>query len=161
MSADRVEQNKLVTFTYQITDRSGAVVERIDLPVTYVHGSPSGLLEKVESALLGAGPGEDVDVEISPEEGFGEHRPELTFTDEIDNVPEQFRHVGAEVPFQNEQGEVRTMRVSRIEGGRLTVDANHPFAGETLIFSLRVVSVREATPEEIASAATPRGPALH
>ena len=145
----QIEVHKYVQFTYSITDHKGNLLEQVDVPVSYVHGTESGLLEKVEQALLGHEVGDLISVKLSPEEGFGPHRPELTYTDDLENVPEQFRHIGAEVQMQSESGDVKTFVVSRIEDGQLTVDGNHPLAGKTLIFRIEVRSIRDATPEEI------------
>ena len=75
----------------------------------------------------------------------------MTFTDDIDNVPPEFRRVGAEVEFQNEEGETRLFRVSKIADGKLTVDANHPLAGQTVTFMVNVVSIRDASMDEVAN----------
>ena len=150
MTAQRIQKHKYVEFRYSIKDEAGNVLEQIDLPVSYVHNAASDLLEKIEQALEGHCAGDDVSVTISPEEGFGPHRPELTFTDDIANVPEQFRFVGAQVEMQNDRGEVKTFSVSKISKGKLTVDGNHPLAGKVLTFTLKILSVRDATPQEIA-----------
>jgi FKBP-type peptidyl-prolyl cis-trans isomerase SlyD len=90
-------------------------------------GTDGGLLEKVERALEGHRSGDVVvEVTLNPDEGFGEYEEALTYTDDIGNVPPEFRHVGAEVEMENEHGESQIFRVSRIENGRLTVDGNHP-----------------------------------
>ncbi|PZP57727.1 MAG: peptidylprolyl isomerase [Azospira oryzae] len=151
-----VGRHTVVEITYTIQDLQGRILEQCDLPVAYVHGVGGPLLEKIERALEGRAVGDRVEVTMSPEEGFGPHRPELTFTDDIDNVPPPYRRVGAEAEFANERGEVLRMRVTRIEGGKLTLDGNHPFAGMTLRFVVEVVGVREASPEEINSG-VPRG----
>ncbi len=149
MSAPTVSKHKAVYITYSILDQQGQVVEQSDVPIGYVHGGDSGLFEQVEAALEGAKPGDKVEVFLTPEHGFGAHDPKLTFTDDIENVPPEYRHVGAEVEFQNEQGEGKMFRVSKIENGKLTVDANHPFAGQTVKFIVTVNAIRDATPEEI------------
>src|ERR1051326_9083373 len=97
----QIKRGSLVVFTYQITDPHGEVLERIGMPVSYVHGFGQGLLDKVERSLEGHTAGDVVQVELTPDEGFGPHDPALTFTDDIANVPEQFHHVGAEVEMQN------------------------------------------------------------
>jgi FKBP-type peptidyl-prolyl cis-trans isomerase SlyD len=147
--SQQIAAHKYVKFTYTITDDKGNLLEQVDVPVSYVHGTESGLLEKVEKALLGHKVGDRISVRGSPDEGFGPHHPELTYTDEIDNVPEQFHRIGAEVQMQNENGDVKTFWVSKIENGKLTVDGNHPLAGKTLTFSIEVKSIRDATPEQI------------
>jgi FKBP-type peptidyl-prolyl cis-trans isomerase SlyD len=150
MSDQRISRNKAVQFTYTICDEDGNVVEQVDLPVNYVHGGGSmGLIDRVERALEGCSVGDIVEVDVPPAEGFGEYDPDLTFTDDIDNVPPQFRKVGMQVEMANDAGETKTFVVSRIEDGKLTVDGNHPLAGKTAKFTVKVLSVRDATEEEI------------
>jgi len=146
-----IQHDKAVSFTYSIRDLEGNILEQSDLPIGYVHGGHSDLIVKLEQALEGKETGETVDVVLSPEEGFGPHDPNLTVTDDMANVPEQFRYVGAEVEMQNDKGETRIFRVSKIKDGKLTVDNNHPFAGKTIVFHITVGEVRNATPEEIRS----------
>ncbi len=146
-----IQYDKAVSFTYSIRDLEGNILEQSDLPIGYVHGGHSDLIVKLEQALEGKKVGDTVDVVLSPEEGFGPHDPNLTVTDDLANVPEQFRYVGAEVEMQNDKGEKRIFRVSKIEDGKLTVDNNHPFAGKTIVFHITVGEVRNATPEEIQS----------
>jgi FKBP-type peptidyl-prolyl cis-trans isomerase SlyD len=145
-----IADRKAVALTYSITTADGAVVEQHDVPITYVHGSRSGLFDKIAAALEGKCAGDRVEVSLAPSEGFGEHDPGLTFTDDIANVPPQFQQLGAEVEMVNEHGEPRLFRVTRIADARLTVDANHPFAGQTVTFHVNVVDVRDATPAELA-----------
>lgn len=152
MSDQTVAKHKAVYLTYSILiNASGDVFEQSDVPVGYVHGADSDLFEKVEAALEGKTIGDRVEVSLSADEGFGPHRPELTFTDDLDNVPPQFRHIGAEVEFESESGQPMQFRVTRIEDGKLTIDANHPLAGKDITFIVNVAGVRDATPEEIQS----------
>lgn len=151
MSSQTVTRHKAVYLTYSIIDGRGEVFEQYDVPVGYVHGADSELFEPVENALAGCGVGDRVEVTLAPEEGFGEHRPELTFTDDIENVPPEFRRIGAEIEFENERGESMQFRVSKIENGKLTIDANHPLAGQTVTFVVNVAAIRDAMPDEIAS----------
>lgn len=151
----RVGPNKVVSITYRILDEDGSLLEQVDLPVSYVHGGHSNLIEKVERALEGHAVGDEVEVTLEPEEGFGEHDPTLTYTDDLDNVPEQFRRLGAQVEMQNDRGEVKTFVVSRIEDGKLTVDGNHPLAGKRLKFILKVDAVRDATEDELRDGVAP------
>lgn len=149
MSQDIIEKNKVVAMTYRIIDESGNVAEQSDIPVEYIHGVSDTMFEKVEQALLGKQVGDTVEVELSPEEGFGPHQPDLTFTDKLENVPPEFRFVGARPSFENEYGDVKEFVVSKIEDGKLTVDSNHPFAGQTVKFIIDVVGVRDATEVEL------------
>lgn len=151
MSEQKVSKNKAVYVTYSILDQSGAVYEQYEMPVGYVHGGNSPLFEKIEAALEGKKVGDRVEVSLNPKEGFGEPDPNLSFTDDIENVPPEYRRVGAEVDFQNERGENVQFRVSRIADGKLTVDSNHPLAGQTVTFLVNVVNIRDASMDEIVS----------
>lgn len=88
---------------------------------------------------------------MSPDDGFGDHKPDLAFTDDIANVPPEHRRLGSEVTFHNDRGEEMQFRVTRIEIGKLTVDANHPFAGQTVKFMVTIVAARPASFDEIAN----------
>jgi FKBP-type peptidyl-prolyl cis-trans isomerase SlyD len=147
--SDKITKNKFVSLTYTITDEEGSILERIDMPIQYIQGVKSQVIEKIETALEGHQAGDLVQVSLSPEEGFGAHQPELTFSDDIANVPPQFHSIGAEVEFQNDHGESKIFRVTKIEDGKLTVDGNHPFAGKTITYNITVAEVRDATADEL------------
>jgi FKBP-type peptidyl-prolyl cis-trans isomerase SlyD len=148
MSELTVSDGRVVYIRYSILDAGGDVAEQYDVPVGYVHGGNSGLLRKLESALTGKKVGDRVKVVLAPSEAYGERDEDLTFTDDIENVPPQFRHVGAEVAMANDAGETKAFHVSRIEDGKLTVDGNHPLAGQQVTCMVDVVEIREATAEE-------------
>ncbi len=147
--SDKITKNKYVSLTYTITDENDNILERIDMPVQYIQGVKSQIIEKIESALTGHKTGDLVHVKLNPDEGFGPHQPELTFSDDISNVPPQFHSIGAEVEFQNEQGESKIFRVTHIDENKLTVDGNHPFAGKTITYNITVKEVRDATASEL------------
>ena len=149
MSDQFIGASKVVSFTYSIVDESGETLEQSDLPISYVHGGKHDLFEKIEQELEGAVVGDTIEVSLTPEEAFGTHDPDLTYTDDIDNVPPEFRRIGAEVEMMNDQGETKKFTVTRIEDGKLTVDGNHPMAGKAITFNIRVATIRDATPEEV------------
>jgi FKBP-type peptidyl-prolyl cis-trans isomerase SlyD len=148
--SEKICKNKFVSLTYTITDENDNILERIDMPIQYIQGVNSQVIEKIEVALDGHQAGDLVHVTLTPEEGFGAHQAELTFSDDIANVPPQFHSIGAEVEFQNDHGESKIFRVTHIEDGKLTVDGNHPFAGKTITYNITVTEVRDATADEIA-----------
>lgn len=150
MSEHIVTKHKVVSITYRILDENKEVVEQSDIPIDYIHGTDNDMFAKVEQALEGKTVCDTVAVVLSPEEGFGHADPNLTFTDDIENAPPEYRYLGARPMFQNEHGEVTEFVVSKIENGKLTVDGNHPFAGKTMTFKVDVVAIRDATGEELA-----------
>ncbi len=159
MSDAVVGKQKVVSITYSIVSDSGEVLEQSDIPVSYAHGGVNQMFPDVEAALEGRAVGDSIQVVLPPEKAFGEHDPSLTFVDDVDNVPPEFRHVGAEVEMRNDQGETRSFLVSKIEEGKLTVDGNHPFAGKTLTYAVTINDIRDATDEEMKKGAS--APVLH
>lgn len=149
MAAASAGSGKVVTFTYSISDDSGEILEQSDLPISYVHGGKHDLFEKVEDAMDGAVVGDSIDVRLSPEEGFGAHDPRLTYIDDVENVPPEFQHIGADVEMMNDQGESMKFTVTSIDNGKLTVDGNHPMAGKSITFHIKIIDIRTATPDEI------------
>jgi len=148
MAAPRVEPNKVVSVTYLLRNQQGEVVDIRELPVAYLHGAGSDLFPQVEQALADKTVGESIEVTLGPEEAFGAHDPKLTFTDDLENVPPELRKIGMEFEAQSPKGEAMLFRVTRIEDGKLTVDANHPLAGQTITFAVTVQDIRDATDEE-------------
>jgi len=146
-----VAKNKVVSLSYVLRDRKGEIFEYSDLPVSYLHGSHTGLFEKIERSLEGHGVGDKVTAVLGPREAFGEHDPALTFTDTVDNVPPELRFLGKELEAQNAKGEVMRFVVTNIENDKLTVDANHPLAGQSVTFEVTVKDIRDATLEELAN----------
>jgi len=151
MADQFIAHNKVVSFVYSIVDTDGALLEQSDLPISYVHGGKHDLFEKVEQALDGALVSDTIEVRLTPAEGFGARDPELTYTDVIENIPDEFHRIGAEVEMTNDQGDSKKFTVTHIEDGKLTVDGNHPMAGKTIIFRIKVTDIRDASPEEQAN----------
>jgi FKBP-type peptidyl-prolyl cis-trans isomerase SlyD len=162
MSEPIVTNGTVVSFTYSIQDETGEVVEQSDLPIHYVHGGKHDLFEKIEQALEGCLVGDSVKVSLTPEEGFGPYDESLTYTDDIDNVPPEFRRIGAEVEMMNDAGEARKFTVTHIGDGKLTVDGNHPLAGKIITFNIKVIEIRAASEDEMVNGVEPMPvPVLH
>ena len=150
MSAQVIKPGKFVSLTYSIADTDSNLLEQNDIPVNYVHGGDTELIGGMDRAVAGKAAGDSIEMTVPPEDGFGPHDPSLTFTDDVENVPPQFRRVGAEVQMQNEAGEAKAFQVTRIEEGKLTVDGNHPLAGKNLVVRVKILEVRDATMEDMA-----------
>jgi FKBP-type peptidyl-prolyl cis-trans isomerase SlyD len=144
-----VAKNKVVSLIYVVRNEKGEIFEYRDLPVSYVHGSGTDLFPRIEQALEGRAVGDRVAVQLTPADAFGDRDPKLAFTDDIENAPPELRRVGAEFEAQNAKGESIVLTVTRIEGDKITVDANHPLAGQNISFEVTVQDIRDATPEEI------------
>lgn len=149
MNTQQIGKHKVVSFTYSIVDDQGEIFEQSDVPLDYIHGIDNNMFPKVERALNGRRPGEQIEIVLSPEEGFGPVRPELMFTDNLENAPQEYRYVGAKPTFQNEEGDMVELTVTRIENDKITIDANHPLAGKTIKFVINIIAVRDASAEEL------------
>ncbi len=149
MSDQIVEKNKVVTFTYIIMDESGSVQEQSDIPMSYLHGGDDRIFPAVMAAMEGRKAGETVEIVLPPAEGFGEYDASLTYRDKIENVPPEYRQIGAEAEFRNETGESMNMTVVKVENGEVMLDGNHPFAGKTMTFKVKITAIRDAADEEI------------
>lgn len=147
-----IQDNKYVELTYRVIDQgSGEVLSSVDFPLGYVHGHNKVLAPDVLAELEGKSAGARLDVPIDCSELFGARDESLVFTDRIENVPEVYRKPGATIAMENESGKVRNFVVTRMDEKTLTVDGNNPLSGRKAIFSLAVLTVRDATEEEIAA----------
>lgn len=153
-----VTHHKLVFITYSIFDARGVLVEQHDVPVGYVQGAQSGILPAIESAVEGRTIGERIEIALSPEEGFGQRDESLVYVDRVENVPAEFRRVGAEVLFENASGDTKAFYVTSIEDGKLTLDGNASLAGQCVTCLVEVIDIRDATPEEIRNGRPLAGP---
>ncbi|MCR4345704.1 MAG: hypothetical protein NUV55_00640 [Sulfuricaulis sp.] len=144
-----VAKNKVISLIYVVRNEKGEMFEYRDLPIAYVHGSGADLFPKIEQALEGRVVGDRVSVQMTPADAFGDRDPKLSFTDDIESAPPELRRIGAEFEAQNAKGESIMLTVTRIEGDKITVDANHPLAGQIVSFEVTVKDIRDATPEEI------------
>lgn len=148
--SDTIQKNKLVELSYEVIDqKTGHVLSNVEFPLSYVHGADRVLASQVSDELEGRAQGEVIEVPIDGNVIYGPRDEQLVFTDAIENVPEEYREVGTRILMENEKGEPREFIVTRMDDKTLTVDANNPLCGRSLLFRLTILSVRDATPEEI------------
>ena len=110
---------------------------------SYLHGGYGGLLEGLERAVEGKAPGESVHVQLEPEDAFGDYDADLVRLESIERYGEGIT-AGMEV---EEDGSLYI--VTDVADGKVVLDGNHPLAGMALRFSVEVLAVRIAKPEEI------------
>ncbi len=147
--SNKIEKGKFVELTYKVTDRkSGHVLTRVDFPLGYVHGHNEILAPSVHQQLEGKGAGDVIEVPIDGNRIFGARDESLVFTDLLENVPEEYRSLGTSILMENDQGQTRSFIVTRMDEETLTVDGNNPLCGREVVFTLEVLSVRDATEEE-------------
>ncbi|MES9935833.1 MAG: peptidylprolyl isomerase [Sedimenticola sp.] len=145
-----IQQNKLVELNYKVLDeKTGQVLSTVEFPICYVHGADRVLASMVTDQLEGRSEGEVIEVPIDGNLIYGARDEGLVFTDRIENVPEEYREVGTKILMESEKGDPREFIVTRMDDKTLTVDGNNPLCGRDLIFRLEILTVRDATLEEI------------
>lgn len=147
----KIAKNKVVSINYTLKDDSGAVLDSSagKAPLAYLHGNKN-LIDGMEKSLEGKEAGAKFNITIAPEEAYGVKSPDLINDVPLANFPEkEFVKIGANFQADTDEG-MRVATVTNIKGDVVTVDFNHPLAGKTLFFDIEVVSVREATKDELA-----------
>ncbi len=148
--SEAIRDDKFVELTYNVTDqKSGQVLSTVDFPIAYVHGRNQVLLDAVQDELEGKRAGETIAVPVDCNKLYGPRDESLVFTDRIENVPSEYRELGMSITMENDKGQVRTFIVTRMDDETLTVDGNNPLCGRDVVFTLEVLTVRDATEEEI------------
>lgn len=146
-----IKQNDVVTLHFTVNDPlTGEELEstRGDEALAVLQGSGT-LPEKVEAALLGKAGGETLTVDLSASEAFGprkegaQQRISKKHFKQLGKIQK-----GDILPLRTENG-VEVVTVLKVGHSVVDVDMNHPFAGKDLRYSLEILDVREATPEEI------------
>ncbi len=149
--SDTIQNEKFVELKYEVVDnKTGAVLVTVDYPLGYVHGVNDVLSEDVTKELDGKKIGDVIEVPVDTKLLYGERDESLVFTDRIENVPEEYREIGMTITMENDKGETRKFIVTRFDDKTLTVDGNNPLCGRDVTFRLEVLSIRDASEEEIA-----------
>jgi FKBP-type peptidyl-prolyl cis-trans isomerase SlyD len=146
-----IAQDKVVLIHYTLTDDAGKVLDSSSggEPLAYLHGQ-GNIIAGLEKALDGKQAGDKLNVRVEPAEGYGVRDDAL-----VQQVPRrafggaQSVQPGMQFHAQSSQGQTRVVTVTRIQGDMVTVDGNHPLAGEVLNFDVEVAEVREPTGEEL------------
>ena len=148
--SDTIEDEKFVELKYKVIDnKSGNILVTVDYPLGYVHGVNDVMSEAVTKELYGKKIGDVIEVPVDTRLLYGERNESLVFTDHIENVPEEYREIGMTITMENEKGEPKNFIVTRFDDKTLTVDGNNPLCGRDVTFVLEVLSIRDATDEEI------------
>lgn len=145
-----VEKDKVITIDYTLKDSDGETIDSSEEsePLVYLHGN-GNLIPGLEKQLQGKKEGEKLSCVIRPEDAYGEYDEDLVFTVQKSSFqdPDKIEE-GMQFEAHGEDG-ARVVTVVAVQGEEVTVDANHPLAGEDLHFDVKVVGIRDATAEEL------------
>jgi FKBP-type peptidyl-prolyl cis-trans isomerase SlyD len=145
-----VAKDKVVAFDYTLKDDEGTILDSSEggEPLRYIHGA-GHIITGLESALEGKSSGDQLDVSLAAADAYGERDETLVLAvgrerlSEIDNLD-----IGVQFRAATSRGD-RIFTVTAITGDQVTVDGNHPLAGQSLHFAVIVREVRDATREEL------------
>ena len=145
-----IKEGSVVSLAYRLTSDGGEELDRADQgePFSYLHGFGQ-IVPGLEQALAGLLVGSKKQVKVSPEEGYGVIEAELLTTATRNQFPpDADLHVGMRFAADVGGEQPVVFTVTQIVGDQISLDGNHPLAGETLHFDVEVLSIREATAEE-------------
>lgn len=146
-----IENDHVVTIEYTLHGKGGQIIDSSKgrAPLSYLHGKRN-IVKGLEKELTGKKKGDEFKVSVSPAEGYGTRDERLMAVvpkqELLDQVPDL--EIGVQLQAQTPQG-MQILTVAKIEGDEVTLDGNHPLAGETLNFTIKIIDVRVATKEEL------------
>ncbi|STP12338.1 peptidyl-prolyl cis-trans isomerase [Helicobacter mustelae] len=159
----QIKPNKVVTIEYSVRDKESQNLIDTNAdskPLEFLMGA-SQVIIGLENALSGKNKGDELKAEIAPEDAYGVYR-----VDFLQEVPrEQFEGIelqeGMTLFGQGEHGETVQVTVRDFNDKIVMIDYNHPLAGKTLLFDVKVLDVREPTEQEILNGGVGGGCGCH
>jgi FKBP-type peptidyl-prolyl cis-trans isomerase SlyD len=147
---DRVADGKYVELKYKVIDvKTDSVLTEVEFPLGYVHGVNTVLAPQVMMELEGKSAGDTIEVPIDCNELYGPRDESLVIAENVHNVPEEYRKVGTAILMENDKGQTKTFTVTRIAEDVIFIDGNNPLCGREVVFKLEILTVRDATDEEL------------
>jgi len=146
----KIAKDKVVSIHYTLKNDAGSIIDSSEQaePLVYLHGAQN-IIPGLEAALEGKVADDALDVSIDALDAYGEYKKELTevvpssMFEGVENI-----EVGMEFQTETEQG-IQVIRIAAVDGDKVTIDGNHPLAGERLHFDVSVAEVRDASDEEL------------
>ncbi len=146
----QISKDSVVSMAYTLTNDEGQVIDTSagGEPLVYLHGAQN-IIPGLENALVGKQVGDKLTVNVVAADGYGEYNPDL-----VQVVPKHLfagvENIEAGMQFhaQTDYG-MQVVTVAAVEGDEITVDGNHPLAGQNLNFDVEIMDIREATSEEL------------
>ncbi|NCA86615.1 MAG: peptidylprolyl isomerase [Clostridia bacterium] len=146
----KIAKNKVVGIHYTLTDGQGVTLDSSDGrdPLYYLHGN-GHLIPGLERELENKQKDDDLKVTIQPEDAYGVRNDKMVYVIDRAKFPDpKSIEPGMTFTSHTEEGDIN-LTVVKIEGDDVTLDANHPLAGQELTFDVKVVEVRDASEEEL------------
>ena len=143
----QIREGSQVALEYTLSDETGSVIEsnKGKEPLSYIHGK-SQIIPGLEKQLSGMKVGEEKKIQVKPEDGYGPINPKAFQEMPKDKLPPEALKVGTMLMAQGPKGEEVPVRVHEIKDTTVIMDFNHPMAGKTLSFDVKVSEIK--TPEK-------------
>ncbi len=164
ISLMKIEKNTVVSLIYRLSDAQGNLIEESADPMIYLHGGYAGTFPKIEELLEGQEIGFETNIQLEPQDAFGDYDAELLRIEQRDRFPEPLeigmQFEGVPNPDEEEDGteflatddedeQTLIYTITDLAEDRVILDANHPLAGMALRFWIQVTEVRLASSEEV------------
>lgn len=146
-----IEKNSAVSIEYTLRSDDGEVIDSSvgDDPLTYLHGHGQ-IVAGLEREISGKKVGDSFKVKVSPAEGYGEIDPKKSMKVPRKELPKSMDpEVGMQLSAESKDGDVVPVWVTAVDADTVTLDGNHPLAGQNLNFEITIKDVRPATQEEL------------
>jgi FKBP-type peptidyl-prolyl cis-trans isomerase SlyD len=142
-----IREGSQVALEYTLSDETGTVIEsnKGKQPMSYIHGK-SQIIPGLEKELLGMKVGEEKKIQVKPEDGYGPVNPDAFQEVPKEKLPPEALKVGTMLMAQGSQGQGVPVRVHEIKDTTVIMDFNHPMAGKTLSFDVKISEIK--TPEK-------------
>src|SRR5918999_6222042 len=154
-----VKDGSVVSLQYTLSGEDGKTIEsnKGKEPLKYTHGSQQ-IVPGLEKGLAGMKMGEEKRVKVKPEEGYGPVDPKGFQEFPKDKIPPDGLKVGAMLTAKGPEGQTVPVRVHEIKEKTVVLDLNHPMAGKTLVFDIKVLDVQPAPPAQAPQPQQPVAP---
>lgn len=138
-----IHEGSVVSFDYTLSDQDGKVLEtsKGKQPMTYTHGKGQ-IIPGLERELSGLKAGDEKKVHVKPEDGYGPVNPQAFQEVPKEKIPPEALKVGAVLMAQGPQGQGIPVRVHEIKDVTVIMDFNHPMAGKTLSFDVKITDIK-------------------
>ncbi len=141
----KIQVGSQVSIQYTLIDEKGKQIEsnKGGDPFKYTHGK-GDIIPGLENGLEGMKVGEEKTIMVKPEDAYGKIQPEAFQEIPRKNVPSEFLKVGAQLVARNPHGQSMSVRVHEIKEETVVLNLNHPLAGKTLTFEVKIMAVQPA-----------------
>ena len=144
----KITQDTVVTMHYKVSNAQGQLLDKAQESTSYLHGGYDNTFPKIEAELEGQEVGFSTTLKLTPADAFGERDESLVQTIPKSEFPPGVK-VGGQLRGRAADGQEQVFNVLKIKGDKVILDGNHPWAGQHLTLTLKVLEVRAASAEEV------------